>query len=152
MSEDEVGARHHLHVFDDGRVALVRIDLLVAPLRERMRAARGEPQIVVARQRDDLAADGANLLFRLLDVPAYAGADLDHGLVHLRLHALGQKRFTFLDNLRVDVGPQVARLRVDGLVFFLDTDIEAGPRAAEGCTVHDVPPVAGCPARNFDQL
>ncbi len=45
--EDEVGARHHLHVFDDLQVPLVRIDVLHAPVGERVRGARHEPQAVL---------------------------------------------------------------------------------------------------------
>ena len=67
----------------------------------------------------------ADLVSRLLNVLADAGADLDHRLVHLRLDALGQQRLALLHDLGVDVRAQVARLGIDGLVFLFDSDAEA---------------------------
>ena len=47
QSENQVGARHHLQVFHDDAVAVVGIDLLLAPLREGMRAAGRQAQSVL---------------------------------------------------------------------------------------------------------
>ena len=54
QSEDQVGARHHLQVLHDGLVAVVGVDLLLAPVREGMGAAGRQAQAVLPRQRDDL--------------------------------------------------------------------------------------------------
>src|SRR6202011_1569421 len=67
-----------------------------------------------------------NLFTRFLNVPANSGADLDYALMHLRLHGFLELHLALRDNLRVDVRPQIARDRVDGLIFFFDTDREAG--------------------------
>ena len=61
-SEDQVGARHHLEVFHDHAVAVVRVDLLVSPLREGVCAAGREAQSVLPRQGDDLLADHADFV------------------------------------------------------------------------------------------
>src|SRR5690348_5351967 len=46
--------------------------------------------------------------------------------MHLRLYALGQQGLALLNDLRVDVGAEVARLRIDRLILLLDADAEAG--------------------------
>ncbi len=61
-SENEIGARHHLQVFHNHAVAVVRIDLLVPPLRERVGAARRQAQSVLPRKGDDLLADHADFV------------------------------------------------------------------------------------------
>ena len=123
--EDQVGARHHLHVFDD---------LLVALRRDRSPAC-------ASRRRDGCRPRARRRPFRLaspimsrrscvissracLDVLANAGADLDHRLVHLGLYRLLQQRLALLDDLDVDVRAQIAGFRIDGLILFFDADGE----------------------------
>ena len=92
QSENQVGARDHLQVFHDDAVALVGIDLLLVPLRERMRAAGGECAARSARARPMIWRRMSRISsLRLLDVLADAGADLDDRLVHLGLDALVQQ-------------------------------------------------------------
>ena len=47
QAEDQVRARHQLHVFDDLQVALVGIDVLGAPVGKRMRGAGTQQQAVL---------------------------------------------------------------------------------------------------------
>src|SRR5581483_6973567 len=102
-----------------------------------------EAEIVLPRQRDHLLANGAHFLARLFDIAANAGPDLDHRLVHLRLHALGQQRPALFHDLLLDMRAQVARFRIDGLIFLFDADAEA--RSAHAA------PFREAAARNFDQ-
>ena len=53
------------------------------------------------------------------------GPDLDHRLVHLGLHPLLQEQLALFDDLRVDVRAQIARDRIDGLIFLFDPDGES---------------------------
>ena len=75
QAEDQVGARDHLHVLDDLLVALVGMDLLRAPVGERMRAAGGEPQAVLlapgapSRAAVSLTSALASLMFLQTPVP-----------------------------------------------------------------------------------
>ena len=100
-AENQVRARHHLQVFHDGAVAVVGIDLLFAPLREGVGAAGRQAKAVLPLKRDDLLSDAADFVLGFLDILADAGANLDHGLVHLRLHALRQKNLALLDDLGI---------------------------------------------------
>ncbi len=127
QSENQIGARHHLEIFDDGMVAVVGIDLLIAPLSEGMRAARRETQPVLPRQRDDLLPDTADFVTRFLNVPADAGADFDHRLVHFRLDALGEQQLALLHDFGVYVRAQVPRDGIHGLIFFFDSNTQARP-------------------------
>ena len=66
-----------------------------------------------------------DLFLGVLNVAANRGADLDHRLVHLGLNPFLQKQFALLDNLRVDMRAQVARDRINGLVFLFNADSES---------------------------
>src|SRR5262249_12272982 len=121
----------------DGPIPIVRVNLLLAPLCERMRAARCQPQPVLSSQPHHLAPDPQNLLSRLPNIAADPRANLDHRLVHLRLYPLRQDRPALLQDLRVNVRPEIARFRIDGLVFLFDPDTEAWARC------HAIPPAAG---------
>ena len=123
-AEDQVGARHQLHVFDDLEVALIRINVLRAPVGKRVRGAGTQQQAVLAGELHHGAAQVEDVGARLLHVAAHAGADFDHRLVHLRLDALVELPLALLDDLGVDVRSQVVRDRVDGLVFLFDADAE----------------------------
>ena len=124
-SEDQIGARHQLHVFDNIFIAVVGINFLHAPIGERMRGGGGEAQSVFARQADHVAAQFFQLVLGVFDVGADRGADLDHRLVHLGLHALLQHELALFDDLGVDVRAQIPRFRVDGLIFLFDTERES---------------------------
>jgi hypothetical protein len=123
-AEDQVGARHQLHVLDDLEVALIGIDVLRPPIGERMRGAGAEQQAVLLGQLHHRAAQIQDVGARLFHVAAHAGADLDDRLVHLRLDALVELPLALLDDLGVDVRSEVVRDRVDGLVFLFDPDGE----------------------------
>ena len=95
QAEDQVGARDHLEIFHNDCVTLVRIDLLFAPVGKRMRGGRGDAQIVLLRQVTHLRTKGFEFRGGFLDVAADAGADLDHGLVHLGFHRFFQQHLAF---------------------------------------------------------
>src|SRR6476620_2739195 len=88
-----------------------------------MRARRADAQAGPAREADDLAAQPRDLAPRFEDVAADRRADLDHRLVHLALDLVVQPLFTLGEEL-LNVGPQLARLRVDDLKLFLDAEGE----------------------------
>ncbi len=87
-----------------------------------MGARGGDLEAVARGQLDDRAAQvdqlGAHLRGRAADL----GADLDDGLVQLGLHLL-EEAVVRLEDLG-DVRRQLARLRVDDLVLFLDAERE----------------------------
>jgi hypothetical protein len=62
-SENEIGARDLLHVFDDVRVALVRRDQLVHPMRKWMRAGRSNHHLAFALQNCALFIELASFRF-----------------------------------------------------------------------------------------
>ena len=126
QAEDQVGARDDLHVLDDLPVALVGIDVLVAPVGERMRRAGDETQAVLLGERDHAAPQVLQILGGLRDGPADAGADLDDRLVHLRLHTLVHLTLALLDDLHLDVRAEIERDRVDRLVFLFDAEVKEG--------------------------
>ena len=57
QAEDQVRARDDLHVLDDLAVALVGVDVLHAPVGERMRRAGDEAQAVLFGERDHPAPE-----------------------------------------------------------------------------------------------
>ena len=121
QSEDEIGARHQLHVFDDILVAIVGIDLLHAPVGKGMRGGGGEAQAILASQANHVAAQFLQLVLGVLDVGADRGADFDDRLVHLGLDALLKDELALLDDLGMNVRAQIAGFRIDGLVFLFDS-------------------------------
>ena len=124
QAEDQVRARHQLHVLDDLQVALVGIDVLLAPVGERMRGAGAEQQAVLLGELHHRAPQVEDVGARLLHVAADAGADLDDRLVHLGLDALVELPLALRDDLGVDVRAQIERDRIDRLVFLFDADGE----------------------------
>ena len=138
QAEDQVRARHQLHVLDDLQVALVGINVLHAPVGERVRRAGAEQQAVLAGELHHGAPQVEDVGARLLHVAAHAGADLDHRLVHLRLDALVQLALALGDNLGVDVRAEIEGVGIDGLIFLLDADGEGG--------LHGRCPIKGRPA------
>ena len=73
-----------------------------------------------APELDDVGA-------RLLNIRADAGADFDHRLMHLRLDLLAEDHPPLVDHLG-DVRAQLARLRVDDLKLFFDSEREVRHR------------------------
>ena len=123
-AEDEVRPRHQLHVLHDLEVAGIRIDVLLAPVGERMGGAGDEEQPVVLCQAHHRPPQVDDVLTRLANRPAHAGAHLDHGLMHLGLDALVELPLALRHDLGVDVRAEVERLGVECLVFLLDADGE----------------------------
>ena len=124
QAEDQVRARHELHVLDDLQVALVGIDVLDAPVREWMRRAGAEQQAVVLGERHHRAPQVEDVGARLFHVAADAGPDLDDRLVHLGLDALVELPLALGNDLGVDVRAEIKRDRIDRLVFLFDADRE----------------------------
>src|ERR1700733_11802053 len=117
QAEDKVGARDELQVFDHLGIARVGIDFLHAPVRKGMGRTGNENEAVLFRQRDHVAAQVEEVFLRDLDIAANSGANLNDGLMHLRLDALFQPQLTLGQHLRRNVRTQIARFRVDCLVL-----------------------------------
>jgi hypothetical protein len=128
-AEDEVGAGDQLQILDDLMVARVGIDLLGAPVGEGMRGAGNEDKLVIAGQLDHLAAQFVDVLAGLVNVFAHARAHFNDRGVHLRLDALLEAHLAGGQHLGFDVGAQVARDRIDGLVLLFDAQGERRPHA-----------------------
>jgi len=101
-------------------VALVLGDALVLPVRERVRASRGDPQPDRLKERRERAAQGGYLIAGLADVGADLRTRLDDRLHHLGLDLFpeprprgGKERLTRA--LQLSLG-------VDDLELFLDPD------------------------------
>src|ERR1017187_8657418 len=123
----QVGAGDELHVLDHLAIALVGINLLRLPIGKRMRACSAEQQAVCVGQRYHFASQFEDVGPRFLNVLADMGPNFDNRLVHFCFGARvgGQDRLG--KNLRLDVRPEVKRLRVDRLVFLFDSDAKARP-------------------------
>ncbi len=89
-----------------------------------MGRGRGQAQAVFLGQRDHVAAQLLYFFLGVLNIAADRGSHLDHRLVHLGLDPLLQKQLALLDYFGVDVGAQVARDRINGLIFLFDPDGE----------------------------
>jgi hypothetical protein len=131
-AEDQHALGDDLMILHRLGVALVGGDLLAKPVREGMGGGRGDLQAALGGQIVDGRSLSKKRGFQLGHVVADRRAQLDHGGVQLRLdaglelalldldgalfrlHELGDERF------------QLARLRVDDLVFFFDADGEGG--------------------------
>ncbi len=136
QAEDEVGAGDELEIFDHLVIARVGIDLLRAPVGEGMRGSGDEFEVVFARELDHFAAELVDVFAGFIDVAADAGADFDNGGMHLGLDALLQTQFALREHLGLDVRAQIARDRVDGLVFLFDAEREG--------RAHGMTSVAAC--------
>ena len=122
QAEDEVGARHQLHVFDDVLVALVGVDFLDAPIAERMGGPGREPQPVFPGQAHHVAPQCLYFRLGFLDVFADRGAYLDDGLVQFGLDALLQEELALFQNFGVNVRSQIAGDRIDCLILLFNPD------------------------------
>src|SRR6266498_2328988 len=89
-----------------------------------MRSGRGDPQPIIARDADDLAAQTDHFPSRLAHVLADRRADLDDRLVHLALDLILQPLLPLGEQL-LNVGSQLARLWVDDLKLLFDAEGEA---------------------------
>ncbi len=87
---------------------------------------------MIAGELDHFAAEFVDVFAGFVDVAADAGADLDDRGVHLGLDALLQTHFALREHLGFDVGAQVARDRVDGLVLLFNAEREG---RAHGCVL-----------------
>src|SRR5688572_1298313 len=123
-AEDQQLLRQLLHVLLHADVALQRRDLLVHPRRERVRARGGDAQAFLAGKAVNEAAQTAQLLGCVRRGFAHRRADLNDRLVQLGLY-FAQDVFVFEEDL-VDVGAELARDRIDDLVFFFDADRQGG--------------------------
>src|SRR4051812_943840 len=87
-----------------------------------MCARGGDFQAAPGHELQDLTAESHQLGTRLCRRPAHLRADLHNRLVQLRLD-LCQHEMIATQDLR-DVGLQLARLRIDDLILFLDSEGE----------------------------
>ncbi len=132
QAENQVGPRHQLQIFDNVLVADVLRDLLHAPVGKGMSRRRSQPQAIFPGQSDHVAAQLLYFFLGVLNIAADRGSDLHHRLVHLSLDPLLQEQLALLDDLGVDVGAQIARDRINGLIFLFDPDGEA-MQVTAGC-------------------
>src|SRR5207253_1683047 len=80
-------------------------------------------QSIFFGQRGDDATETADVRAGFLNVLADAGADFDLRLDHFRLDLLAKQHAAFFENLG-DVRTQLARLWIDDLKFFFNTECE----------------------------
>src|SRR5580700_8306736 len=90
-----------------------------------MRRHRSQPQAVLPREPYDVAPQHLYFGLSFLDGFANAGADLDDGLMHLRLHALLEDELALLEDLRLNMRLQIPCLRIDGLIFLFNPNAES---------------------------
>ncbi len=124
---DQQALRHALHVAGEQVVAvLVRVALL-GPCRKRMRRGRDDAETVALRRPRRDAAQGGKLRPALRQRAAHGRADLELRAQELRRHAADLFRdrvLAFRQDRFGRIGGQVAALRVDQQVLFLDADGE----------------------------
>ena len=123
-AEDEIGACDELEIFDDLVIARVGIDLLGAPIGEGMGGAGDELEVVVAGELDHFAAEFVDVFAGFVDVATDTRADFDDRGMHLGLDAFLQTELALRKHLGFDVGAEVARDRVDGLVLLFNAERE----------------------------
>src|ERR1700736_2342303 len=88
-----------------------------------MCAGGGDPQTILARQPDDLAAQTHDLAPRLRHILADRSADLDYRVVHLALDLFLQALLTLREHL-LDVRFELAGFRINDLKLFFDPEGE----------------------------
>ena len=97
---------------------------------------------------DHFAAQLVDVVARFLDVAADAGADFDDGGVHFCFDALLQAQLAHGQHLGLDVGAQIARDGIDGLVFLFNAEGEGWAHdASEDEELGAI--VAGLPAVSY---
>jgi hypothetical protein len=122
QTEDEEFADHVLQLVLEDLVALGLGDLLILPVRERVRPRRGDAQARGLEQRRERAAQGRDLGAGFADVGADLRARLDDRLHHLGLDLLAEARRRSSEQ-RLAVAFQLP-VAVDDLELFLNTDRE----------------------------
>src|SRR2546427_9031246 len=132
QAEDQQLTDHVLELILEDLVALGLGDLLVLPVRERMRSRRGDPQARGLEQGRERTAQGRDLGARLADVGADLRARLDDRLHHLGLDLLPKTRPSG-GNQRL-AGTLELALGIDYLELFLDPDRET----RDGTSPHTV--------------
>ena len=120
--EDEELADDVLQLLLEDLVPLLLGDLLLLPVRERVRAGGHEPQAIAPQEGRERAAGVRDLPAGLAHVGANARADLDHRLHHLGLHPLLEIRTRGAQE-RPAVALQLP-VAIDDLELFLDADGE----------------------------
>jgi hypothetical protein len=138
--EDEQRPRELLQLLDDALVARAGGEDLVLPVREGVRAGRGDREPDARRGRRQLVADAEDLLPQLAHVGADLRADFDDRLMQLALDLIAEHRRARRQQLR-HVRPQLPRLRIDDLELLLDADGE--PVHASRDSISSRPPNAG---------
>ena len=112
------------------------VDLAVAPLLERMRAAAAQPDVELIGRGDERVADLAQIGDGLLVRRADAGRQLDHAFGDLR-RDVARDLFVLDETHQVGRGAgQVVVVRVDDLDFQLDAERERFG-VDEGFECHD---------------
>ena len=124
QAKDQVGPRYQLQILDHLVIAGIRIDLLVAPVRKRVRRPGDQHQPILLSQPDQVTPQIVEILARHLNVAADPRSHLDHRLVQLRLDPLFQPNGSLRQHVRGDVRSQVARLRIDRLVLLFNPQRE----------------------------
>lgn len=119
--EDQVLPGQILKVFLHAEIPLERRDLLIHPRGEGVSACREHRASVLGCQVDDRPSKSHNLGADFGRRRAHPASDLDHRLVQLGLDALDRNLSVRIQDLS-DVRTQLARLRIDDLVLFLDPE------------------------------
>ncbi len=91
-----------------------------------MRAGGGKTQAMILGQAHHVLAQLQQVGAGFGDVLAHAGAHFHYALVQFHLHALFQDALAFGKQFRLNVGTQIARFRIDGLILFFDPQSKAG--------------------------
>src|SRR5205814_2365564 len=122
QSEDQQLADDVLQLLLEDLVALGLGYVLVLPVRERMRAGRGDTKARRLQQRRDRAAQGRDLVTGLAHVGADLRAGLDDRLHHLALELVAEAAAGSREE-RLDVALELT-LPIDDLELLLDADRE----------------------------
>ncbi len=122
-AEDEQALRELAHVLAHAEIALEGCDVLLHPRREGVRACGGDLQAVLRRQLHQPTTQTRQLTTRFGRRVAHLRADFDNRLMQLGFHLLSQHNLTCFEQL-CDIRFQFARVWVNDLIFFFDTDAE----------------------------
>ena len=125
QTENQIRPRHQLHVFDNILVPIVGMNLLHPPVRKRMRRHRCQPQPILLCQPQNIAPQHLHFRFGFLNVLANPSPHLHHRLVHLRLYPLLQDQLALLQDLGLNMRPQIPCLRIHRLIFLFNPDGES---------------------------
>src|SRR5439155_17181785 len=121
QSKNKIRTSEQLHVLNNLLVTFALGDVLVAPVRKRMRADRGDLEPCLAGELGEFAAKIKDVCARVLDRIANLSAELDHGLVHLGFDLLFEHDLAALENF-LNVRTQLARVRINNREFLLNPE------------------------------